>query len=142
MGLFSTKKSTSTSTTVSQASDLRTGVESMTGGTLIGPKAIVGAAGGVTTGIGDYSTMSQYVTGNAFKVGMSGTEVKDLLGTQASLADKQISAMTEFGSAALASVNAGRAAELAAVTGTLPNWQKYIPYAIAAAVAIAIWRKH
>jgi hypothetical protein len=137
MGLFSTKKSTSTSTTVSMASDLRQGVEGMTGGAVVGPKATLGASGSVTTAVGDYSAMTQNVVGNTFKTGMSGAEVKALLGEQGSLFGQQLGKVTDFGSAAFSAVQAGRSQELAAVTGELPNWQKYLPLLIVGGIAFA-----
>lgn len=80
-GLFgSDSKSQSTSTTLNKPADQRIGVEGGMSGLLIGPDATTATGGGMATRTGDYSPLT--ITGNKFKVGMTGADVTALLKEQ------------------------------------------------------------
>jgi hypothetical protein len=128
MGLFSTKKSSSEATTISE--DVRTAVETMGGGQFIGPKATFGQPGSITTGVGDYGTATLNLTGNKFQTGMTGAEVASLFAQQAVEQSAQLGTMKEFGQAAMAS----RAGEPI-------DWKSYIPYGIVLVVAYFALRR-
>lgn len=127
-----------TSTTTA---DLRTAVESTGGGKMIGPQAISADPGSLALGVGDFSNVN---LSGKFRVGMSGQEVKSLLAQQTGLAEAAVNRVADFGTAAISStmsgIQAARAQELTAGTGELPNWQRFIPLGIIAAVALAAWR--
>jgi hypothetical protein len=138
MGLFSTTTTKQYTTSVNIASDLRTGVETMSGGVLLGPESTVGAPGGFTTSVGDYSSMTQTITGNKFKTGMSGEEVAALLREQ------NLGYATAAGSGAetQARMAALAATALTAQTGIPADWTKYIvPVALIIGV-VMIARRH
>jgi hypothetical protein len=137
MGLFgSDSKKTTTSTTRTENIDARIGVEGGFSGALAGPGAAVGGAGGVTTAVGDYSTVN--LTGAKFKTGMSGAEVKELLTKQAEigseLSQQQASASAKLAELAIGTVGASRGLEPG-------DWQRYIPLGIVAVVLVFAVRR-
>ena len=118
--------------------DQRMGIEGgMGGGTLIGPEANYASPGSVATRVGDFSTMNQTLTGNKFKVGMSGQEVRELLTQQGSLATDQLGRVTDFGKAAMAAVQAGRAQD----QGTALDWKQLLPLGVVAIIVLAALRR-
>jgi len=131
MGLLSTKKSTSTAVTI--ASDLRTAVEGNTG-LVVGPKGTYSEGGALTVGTGDYSPTSLNLVGANFRTGMSGKEVRGLLGEQSALFGQQLSSVTDFGTAAFSAVNAARAKEIQAETGTGVDWKQLAPLIVLGAI--------
>jgi hypothetical protein len=118
--------------------DNRVQLDSTGGGKFVAPMAISSDPGSLALGVGDYSNVN--LAGAAFRMGMSGSEVKDLLGQQGLLASEQIRNVADYSAQAISAVQANKAAELTAVTGELPNWQKYIPLGILAAVAVLALR--
>jgi hypothetical protein len=123
--------SKSYSLTQTTAKDLRTEFGGATAQQIAAPGAVTTQPGSVGVAAGDYSNISMNLTGAKFRAGMSGAEVKDLLGQQASIAQETVSKVADFATSTLAQ-------QATAQTGELPNWQKYIPYIIGAIVIIAI----
>ncbi len=112
--------------------DQRTDVGGMAGGQLAAPGAQVTGTGSLGIRAGDYSNVSTTIKG--LKMGMTGAEVRELL-AQTSQAFKDTTAgVMDYAKSAIATTQAAQ-------TGELPNWQRYIPYAIAGLVLMAvIWR--
>ena len=130
--------------TKTTTADLRTAVETTAGGKFVAPQAVTSDPGGFTMGVGDYSAVNISIPGK-FKMGMSGQEVKSLLQQQTGLAEAAVTRVADFGQAAIQSAMSGiqsaRAQELTAGTGEPPNWQRYLPLIIVAAVVILGSRK-
>ncbi len=97
--------------------------------------ASVGQVASPGSVIGNPGSIAVNLSGK-FKAGMSGAEVKDLLGQQASLAGEQLGKVTDFGTAAFGAVNAARARELAAETGTGVDWKQLAPLIVLGVVIV------
>ncbi len=125
------KTSQSTSTTSTKTMDQRVGVEGgLAGGQLVGPEANVANPGSIATRVGDFSQVTQTITGNKFRVGMTGGEVKELLNTQATIQAGNLGVVKDFASSSLNAV-------AAAQQGRTTEWQQYIPVIIIGLVAAA-----
>jgi hypothetical protein len=123
-------KAYSTATTADQ----RVQLETTGGGQFVGPGAFAVNPGALGIQTGQLSTVN---LSGKYSLGMSGAEVSNLLSQQAL-----------FGRDVLASQNAAvdkisaLATNALSTQAALPaDWQKYIPYALAAAVVMAVWGK-
>lgn len=119
---------TSTSTT----SDQRVQMETTAGGQFVGPGATVANPGALQISTGQSSSVNLH---GKYQIGMSGAEVKELMAQQSLVSSDMLDAQATANEklAALATT------ALATQSATPMDWQKYIPYALAAAVAIAIF---
>jgi hypothetical protein len=132
LGLFggdSSSSSSSTSHTLTKTQDNRTAAEG--GSVAIGPGTNMGAPGAVTTRVGDFSSMTQTVTGNKFKTGMTGAEVAAIVRE------------TNGAFATAASSNAATQAKMAELATTALSAQSNVPadwgkYIVPVGVIIAI----
>ena len=134
----SESKSSSTSQTITKPADQRIGVEGGLAGQLIGPEAVVAQGGGITARTGDYSPLTQSITGNKFKMGLSGAEVKSLLEQQT------VGFQTAATSAAATNAKLAELATtaLTAQTGVPADWIKYVvPLGVIVAVVVIAKRK-
>lgn len=124
MGMFGFmgSESRSSSTTITKPADQRIGVEGGMAGQLIGPEATVSQGGGIATRTGDYSPLTQTITGNKYRIGMTGGEVADLLRQQSLgfAAATTSAAETNAKMAALATT------ALSTQAGLPADWTKYI----------------
>ena len=137
------KTSQSTSSSLTKTADQRVGVEGgLGGGQLVGPEANVANPGSIATRVGDFSSVTQTVTGNKFKVGMTGAEVQGIV-QQANLGFANASAATSQAIDKLASLaNTSLGAVQQAQTGVPADWQKYIvPVGVLVVIAVALRRK-
>lgn len=134
-GLFgSGGKEIKTTTQTGRAMDLRTAVEGgLGGGMLVGPEAQL-PTGGISTKTGDFSPLTQTITGNKFRVGMTSTEVKGLLEQQAATGLAALGAVRDFSQSALS-------AAVQARTGEPSDLGRYVPYLIVGIVALAVIRR-
>jgi len=121
-------KSTAVTQTINK--DLRTDFAGATGGQIAAPGSTIASPGAVGMTAGDYSSIALNVSGG-FKSGMTGAEVKEILGQQASIAKETVTKVADFAGSSIA-------ATMAAKTGELPNWQRYIPYLAGGAVLLVI----
>ncbi len=115
--------------------DYRVDLAGASVGQVASPGSVIGNPGSIAVGAPDYGNVNVNLSGK-FKAGMSGAEVKDLLGQQASLAGEQLGKVTDFGTAAFGAVNAARARELAAETGTGVDWKQLAPLIVLGVVIV------
>lgn len=125
---------TTTTAQTGRAMDLRTALEGTLSGTLIGPAAIVSGPG-ITTKTGDFSPLTQTITGNKFRVGMTSAEVKGLLEQQAATGLEALGAVRDFSQSALS-------AAVQARTGEPTDLTRYVPYVIVGVIALVALRRH
>jgi len=111
--------------------DLRTDLSGTTAQQIAGPGAVTTQPGSVGVAAGDYSNLNLNLTGAKFKAGMSGAEVKDLVTSLGGIQEQTVARVADFAQSTLA-------AQSTALTGQIPNWQRYIPWAIGGVVIIAI----
>ncbi len=131
MGLFSSSSSKKTYTTAqSVQADKRVDQSGSVIGQAAGPDSLLTSAGSVGARAGDFSTVSQTVTGNRFKIGMTGAEVKDLLIQTGETAGKSLNAVKDFATASLNQV-------AAASMGRTTDWQQYLPIVVIGLIAYA-----
>jgi hypothetical protein len=139
--LFGSDSKNSQSQTYSstKTQDQRVGVEGgLAGGQLVGPEANVANPGGIATSVGDYGQMTQTLTGNKFKVGMTGNEVAAIV-QQANVGFANSTAATSAAIDKLSSLaNTALGAVQQAQTGVPADLQKYI-VPIGALIVAAIW---
>ena len=121
--------STAWSQTISK--DVRTDQTGATAQQIAGPGAVTTQPGSVGVAAGDYGNINMNLTGAKFRAGMSGAEVKEMLNQQAGIANETVRKVADFAQSTLA-------AQSTSLTGQIPNWQRYIPYAIGAVVILAI----
>lgn len=119
----------------SQTADQRVQIESTGGGQFVGPGAFAVNPGalGIQTGASGHVSLS----GNKFKLGMSGSEVAGLLAQQSLVARDMLDSQA---------ATAGKLANLATTaletqSATPVEWQKFIPFIIAGVVVVAVWGK-
>jgi hypothetical protein len=124
---MSSKSYSSTTTTLK---DVRTDLSQAQAGQIAAPGAVIANPGAIGMSAGDYGNVSLSVAGG-FKSGMSGAEVKDLLGQQASLAQQTVTKVADFAKSSIAATTAAK-------TGELTDWQRYIPYMIGGLVLVVI----
>jgi hypothetical protein len=127
-------KSQSTTTTA----DNRVQLDSTGGGKFVAPQAISSDPGSLAMGIGDYSKVN--MNGNSFNMGMSGTEVAELLNAQGSLASENLETLAEYSTSAISAVTSNKATELATASGE-PTWSKYIPLLLGGGLVLMFWSK-
>ena len=137
MGLFSSSKKTSNTTSLTKSVDARLGVEGISGGQVIGAGANVSMPGSIATRIGDMSTVTQNLSGQ-FKMGMSGTEVAGLL-SQKDTVTQKIAESQAASASKMAELALGTLAT--AKTGDLADWTRYLPYVVLAGAVVLIARE-
>ncbi len=118
-----TSSSKAYTTTTTKTMDQRLGIEGgVGGGQVIGPESSVATGPGVAARTGDYSPLTQWVTGNKYKVGLTGMEVQGLLQQQSAgfVAAADMSAASNAKLAQLATT------ALSAQQGMPVDWGKYI----------------
>jgi hypothetical protein len=118
--------------------DNRVQLDSTGGGKFVAPQAISSDPGSLALGVGDYSNVN--LSGAAFKMGMSGSEVASLLNQQGSLAAQNLNKIADYSKSAIAAVTENKASELAAAAGE-PSWQQYIPWGLGGLLVFLAWRK-
>lgn len=126
------------STAITTSQDNRVQLDSTGGGKFVAPNAISTDPGSFAISTGDFSGVS--FTAESLAMGMSGSDVLSLLQQQGSLATEQIQAVTDYSASAISAVTENKATELATASGE-PTWSKYIPYLLAAGLALLFWRK-
>jgi hypothetical protein len=147
-GFFGGGESTSTTnqqtTTNTRTADQRIGVEGGLGsGQLVGPEAAVAnGAASVAGKVGDFSTLTQTITGNKYRVGMSGADVAAIMqqangafATAAASNSDTVDKLSNLATTALGSVQQAQ-------TGVPADWQKYIvPVGVLVVIALAFKRR-
>lgn len=119
----------------SMTADQRVQLETTAGGQFVGPGSFAvnpGSLGIQTGGVGSSVNLS-----GKYAIGMSGSEVQQLLAQQ-SLVSKDMLAAQATASSKLADL---ATTALQTQSATPIDWQKYIPYGLAAIVVIAVWGK-
>jgi len=119
---------------VSSAADNRAQLETTGGGQFVGGGATVVNPGALGIHTGNFGSVN---LSGKYAIGMSGSEVKALLEQQSLVAKDMLSAQAT----AASKLSDLATTALQTQSATPIDWQKYIPYALAAAVAIAVWGK-
>jgi hypothetical protein len=134
-GLFGSESSSSSRSETNSANktiDARLGIEGGNTGQVVSQGAVVGNPGSITTGVGDFATVTQTLSGD-FKMGMSGAEVKDLVSNVQESAQQTSQLVSDFGSKALSAVSQ-------ATTGEATDLTRYVPYLAVALIAYVALR--
>lgn len=130
----SSKTSQSIATTITKTQDQRIGIEGGFAGQMVAPGGTLASPGSVATTVGDYSTLTQTISGNKFKVGMSGQEVADLV----RLSSAAVASVATDSNAKLQSL---ATTALSSQSGIPADWQKYIVPVGALLVVLAYVKK-
>jgi hypothetical protein len=119
-------------TSITRAADQRVQLETTGGGQFVSPDAVVANAG-LSTKVGDFSSMSQTI--GDLSLGLSGEQVKSILDSTYAANLAQSSQASQLASSAVQSLAASKGAE------SIDVISRYIPYILAAVVLIAILRR-
>jgi hypothetical protein len=115
-------------------SDKRVDLSGATVGQATAPDSLITNPGSIGARAGDFSQVSQQITGNRFRIGMTGAEVKDLLVQVGETSSSNLNAVKDFAASSLTQV-------AAAQSGRTTDWQQYIPLIAIGLVAYAAVRR-
>ena len=135
----STSKKTTTQT-FADTIDARIGVDSMTGGNIVGQGATVGGSG-ITTSIGDMAKVTQKYLGD-ITLGLSGSDLSTILGQQAEANAQSTMSILDTATGRIESIASNALGTVGAVsTGGEPvDWTRYIPLIVIGVIALAASR--
>jgi hypothetical protein len=114
--------------------DKRVDLSGATVGQFTSPDSLITNPGSIGARAGDFGKIEQTITGNRFRIGMTGAEVKDLLVQVGETNRAGLNAVQDFAASSLNQV-------AAAQSGRTTDWQQFIPLIAIGLIAYAAVRR-